>query len=381
MAVSVKQYFLSHERCLITGSMMFQKLTEQERLVTKPDGSLIHGKQIAQLIAKDGSATRLQHDDRNSGQNLSGERTHNMFQIFFGPVKHAEIVERPSAAKMNLRDADAETRSLEHLQRCAARVRMKVIVKSIRPQNHLTSWRYYSLVLSGSGNMILPGPLLESGPGELRHAPLGSQMQEALQNVAEARWLAKKVGDAPRNRAELRPAVDHSKGICMQRTRSLFVIVRQEFCLIRRDIHVGRAFRFAGLAGEAQIERAFHMFVLPGVMHHLALQNFKKHMRTAARAVLLLKRNHIARTHRAGIMLAAFSQSDAPNSRLREGAAIIRKLKIRFELQRFIIRPEAQVLRGQVGVDHLIRIHLVVRIPGGLELGKRPDQLGTEHLR
>src|SRR6266853_1758675 len=281
---------------------------------------------------------------------------------------------------MHLRDADLETRALENIKRRAAGVRMKIIIKSIRPQNDFASIRRdrgrMSGICSKTGNVMLPGPVLESRVGDLRHAPLRGQMQRALQNVAEARRLAKKIGDAWSNRSELRPAIDHSKRIRMQRTGSVLVIVSEEFRFISGNVHVGRAFRFAGLAGETKIERLFYVLIFPRVMDHLALEDLEEHMRAAARAVFFLKSDHIAGTHRAGIMFAAFSQSDAPQRRLRQRTAIIRKLKISLQLERFVVHAKTQVFGGQVSVDNLVRVHLIVWIPGGLEFIERLNQFG-----
>src|ERR1700687_2419731 len=112
---------------------------------------------------------------------------------------------------MNLRDADLKTRALKYFKGSATRVRMKVIVKRIRPQNDLAFVKRCRGWMPGrffqAGNPILPGPLLESGPGELRHAPLRGQVKSALQDVTEARRLAEKIGDARSNRSELRPAI------------------------------------------------------------------------------------------------------------------------------------------------------------------------------
>ena len=166
----------------------------------------------------------------------------------------------------------------------------------------------------------------------------------------------------------------------MKRAPPALVIVGQKLGFIRSDVHVGRAFRFAGLAGETQVERLLNVLVLPCVMHDLALQDFEEHVRAAAGAVFFLERHHVAGTHRAGIMLAAFSQPDASNRRLGEGTAVVRKLKISFGVERFVVRSQAQVLGGQVGVDHLVRVHLIVRVPDGLEFNKGLDQLGAEHF-
>ncbi len=74
-----------------------------------------NGKQVAQFIAEYGSATRLQHNQRNARHNLFGQNGHHSFEIFLGFIQQAEIVQRPSAAQVNLRDDHVETRALQAL--------------------------------------------------------------------------------------------------------------------------------------------------------------------------------------------------------------------------------------------------------------------------
>ena len=50
----------------------------------------------------------------------------------------------------------------------------------------------------------------------------------------------------------------------------------------------------------------------------LSLQHFEQHSCASARAVLLLQRRHVARTHRPVVVLAAFADADAPVRGLRE---------------------------------------------------------------
>ena len=52
--------------------MLLQKFTEKESLSSQPIGAFIRRKEITQLIAKDGSAARLQHDHRYVRVNLTG---------------------------------------------------------------------------------------------------------------------------------------------------------------------------------------------------------------------------------------------------------------------------------------------------------------------
>src|ERR1700680_5018654 len=96
---------------------------------------------------------------------------------------------------MNLRDDHVESRALKNFQCCPARLRMKVIVERIGPQNDvaLSGRRRRSVGSSEGGNPLLLGPTLERGRGKRRHAPLRPQMQNARQNGPEAGPTAEKV--------------------------------------------------------------------------------------------------------------------------------------------------------------------------------------------
>src|SRR5258708_30843904 len=98
MAVSVEEPLPVKLRRLIAWNLVFQKLAEKKRLASQPDGARICREQIAQLIAKDGSATRFQHDDRHARINLQAQGTHDSLDVFFGPVRHATLVYRPPAS-------------------------------------------------------------------------------------------------------------------------------------------------------------------------------------------------------------------------------------------------------------------------------------------
>ena len=166
----------------------------------------------------------------------------------------------------------------------------------------------------------------------------------------------------------------------MQRAGLVFVIMSQEFRFVCGHVDVRRAFRFARLARQTQIERFLDVFVLPSVAHHFALQHFKEHVRAAARAVLFLERHHVAGAHRAAVVLAAFAEPDASQRGFGERSIVVRKVKISFGIDRLVVRAQAQIFGGQICVDHLVRIHLIVRIPRGLEFAESLDQFGTEHL-
>src|SRR3981081_991401 len=133
---------------------------------------------------------------------------------------------------MNLRDTHFETRSLQHFQRCPARVRMKIIVKCVRPQNYFAFFRRRNRrgfgSVSDARNAIFSGPLLESGTGEPRYTALRGQVQSALNDLAKARRLTKKISNERSNRSEFRPTVDHPEGIRVQRAALALLIMSKK---------------------------------------------------------------------------------------------------------------------------------------------------------
>ena len=50
-----------------------EHFTEQDGLLAQPDRALIVGKKVDQLVAEDGGAAWLEHDDGNAGVDLRGE--------------------------------------------------------------------------------------------------------------------------------------------------------------------------------------------------------------------------------------------------------------------------------------------------------------------
>jgi len=86
-------------------------------------------------------------------------------------------------------------------------------------------------------------------------------------------------------------------------------------------------FGFARFARKTQVERSLHWLAAPTISDYFALKHLKEHVRTPPRAVLLLKRDHVTRAHRATGLLPACSESDTSQSGFREGTLVSRNLK------------------------------------------------------
>jgi len=200
--------------------------------------------------------------------------------------------------------------------------------------------------------MPFPGPLAWKVEwARLRYAPLGGARCNApfLQNVRKPGALANKKiwRRCGAIRSELRPAIESFSNPHTHAKDGFFgpVILTRGIPVYKwPDVHFGRAIPFACLAGETKESSAFFFTVL--ILFHRVHgpprpgRTSKSH-RARCRAAALcsfFKRNHVAgTTNRAGIMFAAFSQSDAPQTTLRQRTRHHpENLKISLELGRFL---------------------------------------------
>src|SRR5271165_6544234 len=88
MAVAMKNDFLAGQlRRLIARRLGLQEAAEGEGLSAQALADAVVRKQIAQLVAENARATRLQHDDGQAGVNLVFHRVEHAQQIFFLPLR------------------------------------------------------------------------------------------------------------------------------------------------------------------------------------------------------------------------------------------------------------------------------------------------------
>ena len=118
---------------------MFQKFTEEERLTAKLSGARVPGKQISQFIAEYRGATRLQDHDWQPGVDLRAQALQDALEVLPGFVEHAEVIQRPPAAEVVLRDSYPESGVDEYFQSSAADLGPVVIVEGVGPQDHFGS--------------------------------------------------------------------------------------------------------------------------------------------------------------------------------------------------------------------------------------------------
>ncbi len=137
---------------------------------------------------------------------------------------------------------------------------------------------------------------------------------------------------------------------------------------------------FAGLAGEAEVEGFFDLFVLPLVGEDLALHELPEQMGAAASGVELFAGGHEAGAHGSGVGLAAGTDADAAEGGGGEGAVVFGEGEVGFGLPGVVVGAEAEVFVELVGVDELAGVHAVGGVEDALEVAEGFHQLFAEHL-
>ena len=99
-------------------------------------------------------------------------------------------------------------------------------------------------------------------------------VEDLFDDGAEDGGVVDGVDDAWGVAGEAREDVDAAEGVVRERTGFVFVVVSEEFGLVRSHVDGDRALGFAGLAGETGVERLLDLFVLPLVGKDLTLHEF-----------------------------------------------------------------------------------------------------------
>ncbi len=118
------------------------------------------------------------------------------------------------------------------------------------------------------------------------------------------------------------------------------MIVREKLGLICGQVNAHRTVALAALAGEAQIERLFYIFVAPAVADHVAFGHLPEQVGAAAGGVLLFMGHTPAGTHDAALFAPAFSHADAAQSGVRQAAVVMGKLEVGFGVPGFVVRAQ-----------------------------------------
>src|SRR5881628_1055834 len=141
MAVAVEQDFPRHARWLVAGRMMLQEFAEQKGLPPQAFGACVGGEEPAKLVAEHGGAARFEHDNRTARVDRRTKRLQHTLQIHLGVVQETEVVQGSPAAEVLIGNGRAETCVPQDSERGLARLRVKVVVERVDPEDDVASTR------------------------------------------------------------------------------------------------------------------------------------------------------------------------------------------------------------------------------------------------
>src|ERR1019366_6861694 len=139
------------------------------------------------------------------------------------------------------------------------------------------------------------------------------------------------VGKRWSERTPVRQTVGESENVMVQRMETALVALREKFRLVRGDVDLHRAFGFAGLATETQIERFVNGLTLEALFAQRSGKHLPQQPRAAAGGVLLLTGGGIAGTPQAAFGLAACADTDAALGGALKRSSIGGKGEVRLE--------------------------------------------------
>jgi hypothetical protein len=133
VAVPVQERLPAQRRRLVAVQAC-EELAQVERLLRQPLGVLVEGQQLGQLVLEDGDATRLDPDHWHPGADLLAQVLDHPLRVAPGEMEHPVVVQRPSAAEVQLRNDDVEAGLLERLHRREPDLRLEVVRERVRPE-------------------------------------------------------------------------------------------------------------------------------------------------------------------------------------------------------------------------------------------------------
>src|SRR5580692_1555475 len=117
-------------------------------------------------------------------------------------------------------------------------------------------------------------PCLESLWGEGWNRTLSGDSGDQLRYIAQYRQLGGEVGKTGCVRCRAGPQIDIPECIGAAPAQTAFIVMRQEFGLVGRNIDANGAVTLASLAGQAEVERPLHFLAAPAVVDDFALRHF-----------------------------------------------------------------------------------------------------------
>ena len=137
MAMAVEQGFAVELRKRSAPGILFEELAEQKCLFAQGLSALVMREEVEEFVAEDGDAAGFESDDGDSGFDLGLELIEDIEEQGFGTVKHAEVVERASAAEMGAGDDDAVSGGFEDFYGGTGGRREEIVVERVGPEEDL----------------------------------------------------------------------------------------------------------------------------------------------------------------------------------------------------------------------------------------------------
>ncbi len=164
------------------------------------------GKEVAELVTKDGDAAWLKPNDRRARLNLGSKRVQDPTQELFGGVEVAVVVEWPAAAERLFRHDNCIPCCFQYLDRRHCHFGMEVVIERVGPEHHSLAFR----LGDARGRRQHPAAklLLEGAGREGRKLPRGCDPAKSFHHIAQHRRLHHKVREPLRMCRQPCPSVD-----------------------------------------------------------------------------------------------------------------------------------------------------------------------------
>src|SRR6476619_1225434 len=132
---------------------------------------------------------------------------------------------------------------------------MEVVAEGVWPENYRRSVSVVQRAVAKPGSKPLCG--------ERRHVTLLRNAADTLRPVRCSRRAAKEIYQPRSDARHSGPALNEAHGVRSAGTQAVFKVVRQKFRFVGGHVHVNGTLTLAGFAGQAEIERVFHVLILP----------------------------------------------------------------------------------------------------------------------
>ena len=138
------------------------------------------------------------------------------------------------------------------------------------------------------------------------------------------------VGERGREGAEASELVCESEDVVLERVQAALVALREKLRFVGGHVDLDGALGFAGLATEAEVERAVDGFALKAFFAEGAGEHLPEETGAAAGGVLLETGGAVAGTHDAACRVAAGADTDAAIGGMGEGTVVFGEDEVRF---------------------------------------------------